>query len=291
MAPLTNVVGVPLDSFPDAVRETLAMFDQDGDGTVDMWELREAATMFKNAKANPDGSIFISNLPEVLQAPLKAFDTDGDGTIDANELGHAAMLYTESKKQVKRLTKQITVLIFVLAMLCAAMAGLTAWVVEASKETKTDITGITLVAGSTTPAATAVVSQELSLNMTYHASDEYLSSMTSLSYVADDNTELMYTIVGSERDAFEIRLYASRGDVITITEAGSVGIKKDDGTVRVAPTVVTTGRRHLLEQLESVNAVDGTSRRRLRGRQARGRGGITSSGISSFMVSNRAGSD
>ena len=99
-AEVTNFASVPIDAFPDSVRNLLSKFDKDGDGTVDPAELQEAAKMFEAAQAAADGSIPIVQLPKELQPALGAFDVDGDGTIDPMELGRGAELYQASKAGV-----------------------------------------------------------------------------------------------------------------------------------------------------------------------------------------------
>lgn len=58
--------------------------------------------------------------------------------------------------------------------------GLTAHVIESSKETKVDASGVVMVKGTTTPSATATVIQKSTLADSYKATPEQLSLVKSL---------------------------------------------------------------------------------------------------------------
>ena len=154
-AEVTNFASVPIDAFPDSVRNLLSKFDKDGDGTVDPAELQEAAKMFEAAQAAADGSIPIVQLPKELQPALGAFDVDGDGTIDPMELGRGAELYQASKDKVKQLTRLALALLLLMGIMLAAITGLTFTVVELSKETSTGSDGIQTVKGTSEPVKIA----------------------------------------------------------------------------------------------------------------------------------------
>ena len=79
------------------------------------------------------------------------------------ELARAAELYTKSKQKAKNLTKAVAGLSLILILLVFAIVGMTAQVIEMSKETQTSGDGITTVAGSDQPATTGQVQQQSSL--------------------------------------------------------------------------------------------------------------------------------
>ena len=227
-----DLVGIPLETFPESIRDIISEFDADRNGSVDPSEIRDAAAIFKKAQTAADGSISISQLPKELHPPLSAFDTDGDGTIDASELAIAAQLYKDSKDTVKKLTKMLVALVLLLAVLIAAIGGLTAWVVESSKETKTDASGITMLAGTNMPSGTATVKQEFTLAELHAAPATALNGIDSLNFDME-GTELGYTIVGWTRTSTHVTLHSARGDKVQVTaDGGALSIvDKDDQPV------------------------------------------------------------
>ncbi|XRB19648.1 EF-hand domain-containing protein [Pseudoscourfieldia marina] len=144
-----------VSSFPKKVQPLLNDIDDEKNGKIEMDELTDILTVYADLKkANKEGSIAIKTLPKEIQPTLKVFDVDGDGTVAPMELARGAELYKESKKTTKRLTIFSGILLVILCALVGVIVGLTAVVVEASKETKTDSkTGITFAKGSGKPSA------------------------------------------------------------------------------------------------------------------------------------------
>ena len=140
----------------------------------------------------------------------------------------AAKLYHESKKQNKRLMKAVALLLFVLLGLVGAIVGLTATVIEASKETKTDASGITRVAGSDVPASSGSIIVQNSLHDSYALDYTALDATKSL-YLqnADGTAEYSYTITGWTKDtnAKNVVFYSARGDTIAVDELGDIIVK------------------------------------------------------------------
>jgi|EP01046_Picozoa_sp_COSAG06_P013712 hypothetical protein len=156
-----SVVSLRIDDFPTSLRSLLTELDDSGDGILDIDELTEMCTTYVEMKrAAADGCIAISSLPKEIQPTLQAFDVDGDGSVAPVELARAAELYKKSKQKAKNLTKAVGGLSLVLILLIGAIVGMTAQVIESAKETTTGADGITTVAGSDQPAATAQIEQQ-----------------------------------------------------------------------------------------------------------------------------------
>ena len=127
---------------------------------------------------------------------------------------------------VKRLTKAGAILFLVMIALVGTIVGLTAHVIESSKETETGDSGVTYVKGSNTPSATAGLLKQLDLSEAYAYSDDELDNMKSLRLASlDGNTVYSYTITGWTRNQSSVAFYASRGDVITVGSEGEIVAK------------------------------------------------------------------
>jgi len=233
---------IPLSTFPDSVRDVLELFDTNKSGSVDPYELREAATMLKKAKAASDGSIAIAQLPKELYFALGAFDVDNDGTVAPAELAIAAKLYSEFKNTVKRLTKVVIGLVVVLAIMLAAIGGLTSWVVESSKETKTSAEGITMVAGTKTPAAMGSVVEENSLDEMFNATADILNAVDNLNIVSDTGDEYGFTVTKWVRSSTYLTFFNAAGDTVVVSATGYVAAFLPDGTPIL---LYGTNNRHL----------------------------------------------
>ncbi|XRB19810.1 EF-hand domain-containing protein [Pseudoscourfieldia marina] len=245
-----------VSSFPKKVQPLLNEIDDEKNGKIEMDELTDILTVYSDLKkANKEGSIAIKTLPKEIQATLKAFDVDGDGTVAPMELARGAELYKESKKTTKRLTIFSGVLLVILCALVGVIVGLTAVVVEASKETKTDSkTGITFAKGSSKPSATAKVTKTDSIYNAVKKSASDLRAIGSLTLGKPDGSSLIYSITGAETHggapgkANAVAFYSARGDVINVT-ATSLNVTKEDGTIVMTDTIVAekSRRRRLLD--------------------------------------------
>ncbi|XRB19677.1 EF-hand domain-containing protein [Pseudoscourfieldia marina] len=245
-----------VSSFPKKVHPLLHEIDDEKNGKIELDELTEILTVYVDLKkANKEGSIAIKTLPKEIQATLKVFDVDGDGTVAPMELARGAELYKDSKKTAKRLTIFSGVLLLILCALVGVIVGLTAVVVENSKETKTDSkTGITYAKGSSKPSATAKVTKTDSIYDAVKKSASALRAIGSLTLGKPDGSSLMYTVTGAETHggapgkANAVAFYSARGDVINVT-ATSLKVTKEDGTIVMTDTVVAekSRRRRLLD--------------------------------------------
>ena len=254
--PIANDDGISIKAFPEDVQPILRGIDEEGNGKLEMGELTEMATTYAELKkANKEGSIAIKTLPKEIQPTLKVFDVDGDGTVAPMELARGAELYKDSKKTAKRLTIFSGVLLLILLALVGVIVGLTAVVVEASKETKTDSkTGITFAKGSSKPSATAKVTKTDSIYNAVKKSASALRAIGSLTLGKPDGSSLIYTITGVETHggapgkANAVAFYSARGDVINVT-ATSLNVTKEDGTIVMTDTIVAEkSRRRRLSQ-------------------------------------------
>merc|ERR1719199_187616 len=133
-------------------------------------------------KANKEGSIAISTLPKELQPTLKVFDVDDDGSVAPLELARAAELYKQPRNQVQRLVKVVAVLFIILLALIGTIVGLTAVVIEESKESKVDSSGVQKVAGSNTPVATATMQSQASIYDAMSFTTDQLEAVTKMNF-------------------------------------------------------------------------------------------------------------
>ena len=234
-----------VSSFPKKVQPLLHEIDDEKNGKIEMDELTEILTVYSDLKkANKEGSIAIKTLPKEIQATLKVFDVDGDGTVAPMELARGAELYKGSKKTAKRLTTFSGVLLLILCALVGVIVGLVAVVVENSKETKTDASGLTLAKGTSKPAATATVLEQSVLN--YNAADDALDAARNVKVVLDNDSLASYTITGWTRSTTLLTLFSARGDTIEFAASdGKMVVRSSDGTVLAGDNKNTapTGRR------------------------------------------------
>jgi len=118
---------ITLANLPEELRSKLARFDKNGNGVLDVDEI---------PIADRDDAISIKAFPPAFQKSCSVFDKDGDGTVNMSELAAAAEMYENSKRTTRRLAILSTTLFFVLCLLVGVIVGLTAVVVEESKESK-----------------------------------------------------------------------------------------------------------------------------------------------------------
>ena len=237
-------------SFPKNLQPLLNEIDDEGNGKLELDELTEIFTVYAELKkANKEGSIAIKTLPKEIQSTLKVFDVDGDGTVAPLELARGAELYKESKKTTKRLMVFSGVLMLILCALVGVIVGLTAVVVEGSKETKTDASGLTLAKGTDKPAAMATVLEQSVLN--YNASDDALDAARNVKVVLDNGGLASYTITGWTRSTTLLTLFSARGDTIEFaaSDNGKMVVRSSDGTVLAGGgnKNTPTGRRLLFQ--------------------------------------------
>ena len=148
---------------------------------------------------------------------------------------------------VKRLAKAVAILFLVMIALVGTIVGLTAHVIESSKETETGDSGITYVKGSNTPSATAGVLEQSDLSEVYAYAEDELDNMKSLRLTSlDGNTVYSYTITGWTRNQSSVAFYASRGDVITVGSEGEIVATDAEGSELLK--VSTSSRRKLLRR-------------------------------------------
>ena len=176
------------------------------------------------------------------------------------ELARAAELYTKSKQKNKNLMKLVGGLSLILILLVFAIVGMTARVIEMSKETQTDDNGITTVAGSDQPASTAQVNQQGELTESFLLQPTQLDAVKSLYFPEDTavtcpantycqgGTELSYTVTGWARNTEAgLTFYTARGDTINIKASGALTIKDSAGATLYTDTD-SSGRRRLRQR-------------------------------------------
>ena len=239
----------------------LAELDDSGDGELDLAELTDMCTVYCQQKAAAkDGCIAIASLPKEIQPTLAVFDVDGDGSVAPVELARAAELYQKSKQKSKQLTKIVAGLSFVLILLAFAIVGMTAQVIEMSKETSTSADGVTRVAGSDQAAATGAVQQEDSLSDAFGWTPRRLNGVKSLYFpeatdtacpantYCDGGTELAYSVTGWARnDEAGLTFFTARGDQVSVVASGVVSVTDSAGATVYTEAAPSEGRRRLTQ--------------------------------------------
>eukprot|EP01065_Artemidia_motanka_P050187 TRINITY_DN852_c0_g1_i1.p1 TRINITY_DN852_c0_g1~~TRINITY_DN852_c0_g1_i1.p1 ORF type:complete len:2266 (+),score=458.10 TRINITY_DN852_c0_g1_i1:367-6798(+) len=162
-----------------------------------------------------------------MQDTLRAFDVDGDGTVSKEEVAVGAKLYIESKKTQKKLVQGITVVTAVLVIALLAIFGLTFAVVELSKETKTDSSGVTTVKGDTsTPVATAATSIDVPLGMMPRLGSKYLRNIGDIVLLNNREQEVKRVVAGIDiTSSTSFTLRTTLGDVIVVENAVHAEVK------------------------------------------------------------------
>ena len=130
-------------------------------------------------------------------------------------------MYQESKNATKRLTKAVAVLLLIMIALVGTIVSLTAHVIEQSKETETDSSGITTVKGSpgkVTATGTATLQREIydAPRMTAAA----LVKVTSVTFVDPVDEEVFaYTITGFRKTpkTKSVTFFSSRRDTVFVS--------------------------------------------------------------------------
>ena len=146
-------------------------------------------------------------------------------------------MYKDSKNMTNRLIKAVAVLLLVMLALVGTIVGLTAHVIEESKETKTDTSGVTRVAGSDMPVSTGSIRVLNSLHDAYTLDRAALDATKSI-YLenAAGTEEYSYTITGWTKDtnAKNVVFFSARGDTITVDELGDITVKDSSGSKLLA---------------------------------------------------------
>lgn len=246
-----NKVILSVDMFPQRMQDTVRSIDEDGSGDIDMREVCDMVEMFAEMKkANRNGEISIKTLPKEIQPTLKVFDVDGDGTVAPMELARAAELYEESKNMVKKLTKLSVALLILIGGMLGCICGMTIAVVEASKETKTDASGVTLVKGTDTPTASAALSKSediFSVPLNTAESLRSVKSIGPLSRTAKDGKTSVFefTITGYEKMDDAVNFFTASGKTVTVTTEDYT-VFNSDGTVMFKDLKTAAKKRALL---------------------------------------------
>ncbi|XRA99907.1 EF-hand domain-containing protein [Pycnococcus provasolii] len=207
---------ISIKAFPADLQKLLNEIDDEKNGKLELDELLEIFTMYAEMKkANREGSISIKTLPKEIQYTLRAFDVDGDGTVAPMELARGAQLYKESKQTTKRLMIFSGVLLIVMCALVAVIVSLTAVVVEETKETKADNSGALVKKGTSTPVGTAKATKSLALFDMPGQSAGVLSGVKRID-LQQLGTLLGYTITGYRATDTKVTFLASSGDVVAV---------------------------------------------------------------------------
>ena len=141
-------------------------------------------------------------------------------------------MYQESKNMTKRLTKAVALLLLIMCALVGTIVGLTAYVVEQSKETKTDNSGVTTVKGSPgTVTASGAATRQVEIYDAPKMTSDDLDNVRSLTFVDPVDDEVFaYTITGYRKTpkTKSVTFFASRGDTVFVTN-NTITCRDGDG--------------------------------------------------------------
>ncbi|XRA99628.1 EF-hand domain-containing protein [Pycnococcus provasolii] len=254
--PLTTAAApyISVSAFPKKLQPVLHELDDEKNGKLEMDELTEIfSTYAELKKANKEGSISIKALPKEIQSTLKAFDVDGDGTVAPLELARGAELYKQSKKTTKRLVIFSCVLMVILCALVGVIVGLTAVVVEESKETKADNSGALVKKGTSSPVGTAKATKSMALFDMIGQPAGVLSSAERID-LKQFGTLLGYTITGYRATDTKVTFLASSGDVVAV-DNNFINVTSASGMPVYSEQKLAKRRRGLLATEESTVTV------------------------------------
>ena len=148
---------------------------------------------------------------------------------------------------------------FILILLVFAIVGMTAQVLEMSKETETGSDGITVVAGSDKPSASASVATQGSIGDAFTWEHIALDAVKSLYFPEQDEatvcpantycnggSELSYTVTGWARnDEAGLTFFTARGDQVSVVASGVVSVTDSAGATVYTEAAPSEGRRRL----------------------------------------------
>ena len=170
------------------------------------------------------------------------FVQDGDGTVRTSELVHAAELYRAEKKQTALLMKISIALFVIVFTMIGLIVGLTAVVVEESKETK--VKGDVLkIKGSDNTVATAAVEGSFDVYDAVTMAPSKLTKVSTMMLVAQGGTSV-YSITGLRSLPDEVVFNTAVGDRIHVT-AARVIVRDSAGTTTLVMSKAAR-RRSLL---------------------------------------------
>ena len=177
---------------------------------------------------------------------LAVFDKDNDGSVDVRELMHAADMYAESKKTSKRLTIFSGLLLLILCALVGVIVGLTAVVVEESKESKAESDGSLKKKGSSKDitVGTSTLTTDVFDSIGMPASS--LSSITTLTLTVGTTTR-SYTVTGFTKTPSKVTYNTPSGYSIVVTKDKYEIVNAATGKT-VAETKKSGSRRRALLQ-------------------------------------------
>ncbi|XRB04827.1 EF-hand domain-containing protein [Pycnococcus provasolii] len=236
--------GCKLEDLPESLRKKLARFDSNGNGLIEPSEL---------PLTDAEDSISIRAFPKTAQASLAVFDKDNDGSVDVRELMHAADMYAESKKTSKRLTIFSGLLLLILCALVGVIVGLTAVVVEESKESKAESDGSLKKKGSSKDitVGTSTLTTDVFDSIGMPASS--LSSITTLTLTVGTTTR-SYTVTGFTKTPSKVTYNTPSGYSIVVTKDKYEIVNAATGKT-VAETKKSGSRRRALLQAGALDTM------------------------------------
>eukprot|EP00931_Biecheleriopsis_adriatica_P091759 TRINITY_DN6563_c0_g1_i5.p1 TRINITY_DN6563_c0_g1~~TRINITY_DN6563_c0_g1_i5.p1 ORF type:complete len:879 (+),score=166.14 TRINITY_DN6563_c0_g1_i5:131-2767(+) len=263
-----------ISNFPPDTQAILNEMD-DGDGTLDARELTAIFRLYRDMKeSQATGTVKISSVPKDIQAVMSRFDDNGDGTINPFELAKAADLYEASKQQVRRLMKLTAGLFIMLLMTLLAIGILTYGVVEMSKETTADDSGMVFVKGTNTPTSSGQAIKTVDLFQHYKLTPDELENVKSLKISSDDGKDtFIYTVTGAKKKDAAVTYSTSSGDKIVCSASHIKVIEATTGKLLLQKDYAQARRARLLldrysavapnhRRLSAAN-LDGVEKRRL----------------------------
>lgn len=179
--------------------------------------------------ADCEDRISIKAFPSAVHGALAVFDKNGDGSVHVRELVQASDLYAASKQTSRRLLVVVAGLVAAIILLVGGVVGLTALVIEESKETRTEPTGALVQKDSHTPVGTSkTVSVQSPFDIV--GSTHAVLSQVKRVHLEQDGTLLGYTITGYRATPTTVTLLATSGDAVAVNSS-AVSVTRASGSL------------------------------------------------------------
>ena len=240
---------------------------------------------FDNVKKKPD-KLDYHELPERYRICLSAFDDNNDGMIDTIELINAARMLRYSKRTTRRLYQVLFTLMFVIASLVGAIAGLTYYIVDANKDTIVTERGLMLNKDTKMPIATEgldkVTHNYPSLDYLLSLTFDDLEALEAVTIAVSNGTATTstksYRVASTERmqtrhDGAIVVLGTSSGEEIHVSHHNTTFMSRDgtelyymekDGTVVLSESFTSLDPTQAHRYDGIVNGASGASSARFR---------------------------
>ena len=199
----------------------------------------------QSGSASGESEMLITAFPVEVQEKLNEIDEDGSGTLSCAELVHMVDMYHESKKTNKKMMCIIGGLLGLLVVALVAIGLITSFVVEGAKETKTDSSGVTLVAGTNTVAAAGLAKSASSIYDAASFSYSQLDGIEKLRVMDSSNNVISYQPVywKAASDKSYVEFKTANAYVVRVTSGQALTVADENGNAIITSTPSMERRR------------------------------------------------